>query len=76
MTRGDVLVVASPLCAGISGHDIRLLLRELGLMGVTLGALDGHFEVAPDQDGTALVREASRLQNRAFRIAWEKKRKT
>ena len=76
MMRGDTLIVAEPFCAGISGHDVRLFLRELRSRGVMLKIPDGQFEVGPDQDGSALVREISRRQNRAHRLAWERNKKT
>jgi hypothetical protein len=62
---GDRVVVADPLCLGISSGDAEWFLTELAGRGVTVMVNGQLYQIAPGADLSEIVEEVARRQNAA-----------
>lgn len=62
---GDRVVIANPLCVGLSPRDAEWFLGQMRDKDVTVTVNGGLFQIAPGDDITALVEEVGKAQTRA-----------
>ena len=73
---GDTLVVAAPLCLGLSGADAEWFLRELHDRGVTVIVTGDLARLDPGADLSDMVRRVASAQNvHHVRVAKQRARK-